>query len=73
MPWMDWKIETWDAGYYQVRNAMKDVATPPRRRATAGAPSPQRAVATTFRLAHDAPRVKLLPQGYSLGFYRILE
>ena len=23
-PWMDWKIETWDVGYYQVRNAMKD-------------------------------------------------
>ena len=22
-PWMDWKIETWDVGYYQVRNAMK--------------------------------------------------
>ena len=20
---MDWKIETWDVGYYQVRNAMK--------------------------------------------------
>ena len=24
-PWMDWKIETWDAGYYQIRNAMKDI------------------------------------------------
>jgi hypothetical protein len=23
-PWMDWKIETWDVGYYQIRNAMKD-------------------------------------------------
>ena len=22
-PWMDWKIETWDVGYYQIRNAMK--------------------------------------------------
>lgn len=22
-PWMDWRIETWDAGFYQVRNAMK--------------------------------------------------
>ena len=22
-PWMDWKIETWDVGYYQVRNTMK--------------------------------------------------
>lgn len=20
---MDWKIETWDVGYYQVRNAMR--------------------------------------------------
>ena len=24
-PWMDWKIETWDVGYYQIRNAMKNV------------------------------------------------
>ena len=24
-PWMDWKIETWDVGYYQIRNAMKDL------------------------------------------------
>ena len=24
-PWMDWKIETWDVGYYQVRNAMKNL------------------------------------------------
>ena len=23
-PWMDWKIETWDVGYYQIRNAMKN-------------------------------------------------
>ena len=27
-PWMDWKIETWDVGYYQVRNAMKDLRDP---------------------------------------------
>ena len=24
-PWMDWKIETWDVGYYQIRNAMKSL------------------------------------------------
>ena len=24
-PWMDWKIETWDVGYYQIRNAMKNL------------------------------------------------
>ena len=22
---MDWKIETWDVGYYQMRNAMKEL------------------------------------------------
>ena len=27
-PWMDWKIETWDVGYYQIRNAMKDLRDP---------------------------------------------
>ena len=52
-PWMDWKIETWDVGYYQIRNAMKDVPT-------AGTPS--------LRIAHDTLRAKLLPQIYALGF-----
>ena len=52
-PWMDWKIETWDVGFYQVRNAMKDVATK-------GAPS--------LRIAHDALRAKILPQIYTFGF-----
>ena len=23
--WMEWKIETWDVGYYQIRNAMKNL------------------------------------------------
>ena len=57
-PWMDWKIETWDVGYYQVRNAMKSIielyaSTDPLEK---------------LRDAHDALRVKLLPQVYSLGF-----
>ena len=52
---MDWKIETWDVGYYQVRNAMKGSA--------AGRDAP-----ITLHAAHDALRAKLLPQVYSLGF-----
>ena len=48
---MDWKIETWDVGYYQVRNAMKGSATE-----------------ATLREGHNALRLKLLPQVYSLGF-----
>ena len=48
---MDWKIETWDVGYYQVRNAMKGSATE-----------------ATLRERHNALRLKLLPQVYSLGF-----
>ena len=56
-PWMDWKIETWDVGYYQVRNAMKNL------RASA---SPREE--DSLRSAHDALRAKLLPQIYSLGF-----
>ena len=39
-PWMDWKIETWDAGYYQIRNAMKnlcDFATLREKHAALGA------------------------------------
>ncbi len=56
-PWMDWKIETWDVGYYQVRNAMKNL------RASA---SPREE--DSLRDAHDALRAKLLPQIYSLGF-----
>ena len=54
-PWMAWKIETWDVGYYQVRNAMKDF-------------NGQDARCPSSRTAHDALRAKLLPQIYSLGF-----
>ncbi|MBQ7188458.1 MAG: hypothetical protein IJR99_03490 [Kiritimatiellae bacterium] len=56
-PWMDWKIETWDVGYYQLRNAMKDLrdSAPPREE-------------NSLREKHDALRAKLLPQIYSLGF-----
>ena len=53
-PWMEWKIETWDVGYYQVRNAMKSF-------------NPVNPV-ETLRDAHDVLSAKLLPQIYSLGF-----
>ncbi|MBR1921749.1 MAG: hypothetical protein IJ829_07095 [Kiritimatiellae bacterium] len=49
---MDWKIETWDAGYYQIRNALKGSTV----------------AGDGLRAAHDALREKLLPQVYSLGF-----
>ena len=74
-PWMDWKIETWDVGYYQVRNAMKDIFSTQRHRGTeSGEPfeSPCLCVKNNtvlvLREAHDALRAKLLPQIYSLGF-----
>ena len=54
-PWMDWKIETWDVGFYQVRSALKD----------AGFAAEELAA---LKSAHDALRAKLLPQVYSLGF-----
>ena len=53
-PWMDWKIETWDVGWYQIRNAMKSLDGHAGR--------------VTLPAAHDALRAKLLPQIYSLGF-----
>jgi hypothetical protein len=59
-PWMDWKIETWDAGFYQIRNAMKCVATTPSSSHDGEAPS--------LHSAHDTLRAKLLPQIYALGF-----
>jgi hypothetical protein len=68
-PWMDWKIETWDVGYYQVRNAMKPLGWS-RSCATDGASDATGRVppAEALRAAHDALRAKLLPQVYSLGF-----
>ena len=54
-PWMDWKIETWDVGYYQIRNAMKEF-------------NGRDARCPSLRVVHDALRAKLLPQIYSLGF-----
>ena len=53
-PWMDWKIETWDVGFYQVRNVMKELVSIES--------------AAALREAHNALRAKLLPQVYSLGF-----
>ena len=53
-PWMDWKIETWDVGFYQIRNAMKALLSVES--------------ADALREAHNALRAKLLPQVYSLGF-----
>ena len=54
-PWMDFKIETWDVGIYQVRSALKD----------AGFAVDELAA---LKSAHDALRAKLCPQVYSLGF-----
>ena len=53
--WMQFKIETWDVGIYQVRSALKD----------AGLASDELAA---LKDAHDALRAKLLPQVYSIGF-----
>ena len=64
-PWMDWKIETWDVGYYQVRNAMKDFNG---RDARCPSANGHDARSPSLREAHDALRAKLLPQIYSLGF-----
>ena len=72
-PWMDWKIETWDVGYYQVRNAMKNLRASPllghplRGHPSAGGYASPREE-DSLRDAHDALRAKLLPQIYSLGF-----
>ena len=66
-PWMDWKIETWDVGYYQVRNAMKGLGERVFSRADA-ADGDIRHPAENLREAHNALRAKLLPQIYSLGF-----
>ena len=65
--WLDWKIETWDVGYYQVRNAMKGLGGRVSSRADA-ADGDIRPPAENLREAHDALRAKLLPQIYSLGF-----
>lgn len=63
-PWMDWKIETWDIGYYQIRNAMKECSAPSASQRLCVEKTPLDAL----RTAHDALRAKLLPQVYSLGF-----
>ena len=83
-PWMDWKIETWDVGYYQIRNAMKNVEL--RNCGNVETANNQCGMNSTLpinnlslpqlhsstisqlRAAHDALRAKLLPQIYSLGF-----
>lgn len=51
--WLKWKIETWDAGFYQVRNALKGVGDTELE---------------ALRAAHEVLRAKLLPQVYALGF-----
>lgn len=53
--WMDWKIETWDVGIYQVRQALK----------AAGIAAEELAA---LKDAHDLLRAKLLPQIYEYGF-----
>ena len=67
-PWMDCKIETWDVGYYQVRNAMKTLGgsqfTATEKADAINCVPPVEAL----RISHDALRAKLLPQIYSLGF-----
>ena len=66
---MDWKIETWDVGYYQVRNAMKPLGWSRSCATVMGADATGRVPpAEALRAAHDALRAKLLPQVYSLGF-----
>ena len=83
-PWMDWKIETWDVGYYQVRNAMKgllslqgdsesrslgeDSRKTPDLQNSKTPSSESNHAKTTLAAAHDALRAKLLLQIYSLGF-----
>lgn len=54
-PWMDWKIETWDVGFYQIRGALK----------AAGLAETELAALKT---AHDKLREKLLPHVYDYGF-----
>lgn len=63
-PWMDWKIETWDVGFYQVRNAMKNysASSAPSRLCVESNPL------ADLRTVHNALRMKLLPQIYTLGF-----
>jgi hypothetical protein len=53
--WMDWKIETWDVGIYQIRQALK----------AAGIATEE---LSALKDAHDRLRKKLLPQIYEYGF-----
>ncbi len=52
------RLEAWDVGWYQVRNALKD----------AGLLTPE--LLAPFRAAFERLGEKLLPQIYSLGFLR---
>ena len=83
-PWMDWKIETWDVGYYQVRNAMKGLLSlrgdseirslgenskkSPNLQDSKTPSRESNHAKTTLAAIHDALRAKLLPQIYSFGF-----
>ena len=52
--WLDWKIETWDVGIYQIRQAMK----------AAGIAADE---LSALKDVHDRLREKLLPQVYEYG------
>ena len=79
-PWMDWKIETWDVGYYQIRNAMKGLLSlrgvsefgsskeSPNLQDSKTPSSESNMGFAALCVAHDALRAKLMPQIYSLGF-----
>lgn len=53
--WMDWKIETWDVGVYQIRQALKAAGIAAEKLAA-------------LKDAHERLREKLLPQIYEYGF-----
>jgi hypothetical protein len=53
--WIDYKIETWDVGYYQICQALKGTGIANEEIAA-------------LKTAHDALREKLLPKVYEYGF-----
>jgi len=53
--WIDYKIETWDVGYYQICQALKGTGVADEEIAA-------------LKTAHDALRAKLLPKVYEYGF-----
>ena len=67
-PWMDWKIETWDVGYYQIRNAMNDAGGLTQRHGGTERLRDETNPLAALHVAHAALGVKILPQIYALGF-----